>query len=50
MPSIVLADVLTSATTIVTSIAPYLIFGVGFLAAGWLLRKGFGLLRAGTRR
>jgi hypothetical protein len=50
MPTIVLADVLTAAGSIVTVVGPYLVFGVGFLAAGWLLRKGFGMLARGTRR
>jgi hypothetical protein len=50
MPSVEVTTTLAAAGQIVTSIGPYLLFGVGFLAAGWLLRKGWGLLAKGVRR
>lgn len=50
MPSIEVTTAVTNAGQIVTTIGPYIVFGVGFMAAGWLLQKGLGLLRAGTRR
>lgn len=45
MPSIVLADVLTSAESIVTVLGPYLIFGVGVAFAPKLIRWGKSLLK-----